>query len=67
MRTTIIELEFDANDDAKPGGGDAGPAPNAGGGAGRAMRRDLLSEARQVAPSSGQGQSPTRAVLRIVS
>jgi hypothetical protein len=63
----FIELEFDANDDAKPGGGDAGPSPNAGGDAGRAMRRDLLSEARQVAPSLGQRQSPTGALPRIVS
>ena len=63
----FIELEFDANDDAKPGGGDAGPLPNAGDGAGRGMRRDLLSAARQGVPSSGQGQSPTRAVPRIVS
>ncbi len=63
----FIELEIDANGDAKPGGGDAGPSPNAGGGAGRAMRPDLLSEARQGATSLGQGQSPTRAVLRKVS
>lgn len=66
-RTLFIELEFDANDDAKPGGGDAGPSPNAGGGAGRAMKRDLLSAARQDEPSLGQGQTPTGAVLRIVS
>jgi hypothetical protein len=67
LRTLFIELEFDANDDAKPGGGDAGPSPNAGGGAGRAMKRDLLSAARQDEPSLGQGQTPTGAVLRIVS
>jgi hypothetical protein len=53
LRTTIVEL--DGCDDAKLGGGGAGPSPNAGDGAGRATRRDLWFVARQGALSSGQG------------
>jgi hypothetical protein len=52
LRTIIVEL--DVYDDAKLGGGGAGPS-NAGDSAGRAMKRDLSFAARQGALSSGQG------------
>jgi hypothetical protein len=52
LRTIIVEL--DVYDDAKLGGGGAGPS-NAGDGAGRVTRRDLSFVAPQGALSSGQG------------
>jgi hypothetical protein len=52
LRTTIVEV--DVYDDAKLGGGGAGPS-NAGDGAGRATRRDLWFEAPQGSLSSGRG------------
>ena len=52
--------------DAKLGGGGAAPSSVCDG-ADRVTRRDLLLVAQQGALSSGQGQSPTRAVLGKVS